>query len=184
MIDLLRRMTLDEQSIRAVRSHPSNFCMSFNALLQTFSTANLKNGSAGHISLISDLMPKLPATCIPEAISTLCSVLDVPAFPPEQPLPSSLSLNRSLALNCLMGLAKIPSSVFYDEQSPSYSVLERNWPIICNWTHHFHHELTTSQLSSSPSSMKQQWPIFIVFGIPSMISHITYNDEVFKRLTF
>lgn len=90
--------------------------------MKTISAA--KNGSVHHISMLGNFMARLPAAYVADAITALCAVLDVPRFPPEHPLPSSLSSSRERALNSLLGLAQIPSSVLSDEQSPSHRILE------------------------------------------------------------
>ncbi len=129
-------------------------------------------------------MPKLPANYAADAVTTLCTVLDVPAFPPEQPLPASLTSTRPLVLEFLLGLAKIPVSVLLDEQYPSLGVLERNWPTICNWMQYFFHDFTTSQDTKSSSSMEDQSPTPVMTSISTIIYNIfSSDDEVFKRLT-
>ncbi len=142
---------------------------------QTFRAA-AKNGSGLHISKVSQLMPKLPASYVADAVAILCAALDVPAFPPEKPLPSSLSSTRSIAIASLLGLAGIPESALSDEQYTSHRILERNWPMICNWMQYFHHELIMSRCSESSSRM------VATTAIPTIIAKIACQDEVFARL--
>lgn len=127
-------------------------------------------------------MPKLPAAYVVDAITALCTVLDVPAFPPELPLPSSLSTFRTQALHSLVGLAQIPGNTLSDEQSPSLRILEENWPMTCNWIQHFHHELITSQQPKPMSPTKNQLPTIIMTAVPMIISNFAHRDEVFERL--
>lgn len=48
------------------------------------------SGTVDGLMLLSQLMPQLPTAYVVEAVAILCGFLDAPAFPPEQPLPSSL----------------------------------------------------------------------------------------------
>ncbi len=148
--------------------------------MKTFSAA--KKGSLVHISMIGQFIAKLPAKDVPEAISTLCAILDVPAFPPEQHLPSSLYSSRMQALYSLVGLAQIPESVLSDEHSPSHRILEQKWPMIFNWMQQFHFELITSQYPKSSDPSKDIWPPIIATAVPTIISNVVNHDEVFKRL--
>ncbi len=128
-------------------------------------------------------MPTLPAAyVVPDAVSILCTVLDVPAFPPEQPLPSSLSSSRKPALQTLLGLALVPGSALSDKQSPLYGVLEENWPMLCNWIQHFHNELITQRPEASKFGQDSLLTV-IASGMPAIIAIFSSNPAVFERLT-
>ena len=68
-------------------------------------------------------MGTIPNTHIAEAIEILGSVLDVPKFPPDQPLPISLVPIRSLAFESLLGLAGISSNALFEEDSQMRTAL-------------------------------------------------------------
>ncbi len=185
--DMLEKMTLDDQTIRSVRRHPLKCYLSFHTNdhwktnMKTINAA--KNGSVGRISMLGNFFPRLPAACVADATTALCAVLDVPAFPPEQPLSLSLSSSREQALNSLLAIAQIPSDVLSDQQSPSLLILEENWPMMCNWMQHFHHDLTTFPHSVSSDPTKDLLPTVVTSVVPTILSNFSCREEVFTRLT-
>ncbi len=120
---------------------------------------------------------------VADAVTALCTVLNVPAFTPERPLPSSLSSSREKALHSLLALAQAPVSLLSDEQSSSLRIVEESWPTMCNWIQHIYHDLTASQPSKSSSPVKDSLLTAAAASVPSILSIFFCHEEALKRLT-
>ncbi len=141
-----------------------------------------RGGTVEGISNLSGLMTKFPTIYVAEAVTILCASLDVPAFPPEQPLPSSLMSTRETMLCSLIGLSRIPENAPLDQTSSWSRILERQWSAIWNWARYFYHEATATAAPSwlSPR-MRALWP-YVLQIVPDMIAKVACGDG-FKRLT-
>lgn len=139
-----------------------------------------KNGSESQIVHMCYCLRFMPVAHVDEAVTILCSVLDVPAFPPDQPLPSSLTSIRSLAFTSLHGLSDIPVSVWSTGTFSSRLIVMQNWSRICNWIYYFLNELDHSPSLKTVNGVAPH----ILTSALGLLKNITHFDEDLKRLTF
>ncbi|KLO18154.1 hypothetical protein SCHPADRAFT_993766 [Schizopora paradoxa] len=139
-----------------------------------------EDGCPLYFPMVCRAVPALPVTLAVEAVEVLCKFLDVPAFPPEQPLPSSLATIRSLAYDALRGLSQVPDGVCKDKISQIHLILERHWKHICNWIQYFFHEL---DLHSASGSIEKRTTPDILTIFPGLANFLAHHDNMYNRLS-
>lgn len=168
---------MDERTARKVRNairSRSRIFISFYFVAVTKMISAAKNGSMSDLEKLPAMFPLLSPDLLAEAIAPFCTILDVPSFDPEMPLPSSLTQCRPHAFTALASIASIPDLNVVDPEAAVHGVIQRSWPQILNWMKYFYQEFTTA--SPKPDAYDR-----VIRMIAAVISKVERNKAFFKR---